>query len=298
MSNVLAVNNLTKSFKDKPILKQVSFNVPEQSIYAFLGNNGAGKSTTIKILMGLLKRDSGTFKIFNNVVASNAVDYRKDIGCIIDSPAQYGELTGGENLTIHCHLKNIPTSDIDRVLAIVDLQGAKHHKVSEYSLGMKQRLALAAALLGAPKLLILDEPTNGLDPKGMVEARQLIKSIPEVTGATVFISSHLLDEVEKMASHVAILNQGTITLESSIGCLNSDQGELALFVNHSADVYQLVSQLGYQANQEQDVVKVSKLTWEQCAHINQEVIRNGYQLFNAQYKKTSLEQYFHQHVLS
>ena len=175
---------------------------------------------------------------------------------------------------------------------------AKHHKVSQYSLGMKQRLALASALLGNPKLLILDEPTNGLDPKGMAETRDLIKTLPVQTGATIFISSHLLDEVEKTASHVAILNRGEIVLESAMDCLDNNTGQLNLLVNQTDEVCHLLTTLGYQADREESLLKISQLTLEQCAHINREIITNGFQLFNAQFKKTSLEQCFHQQVLS
>lgn len=292
MSHILEVENLSKSFGNKTVLNKVSFKTPEHSIYAFLGNNGAGKSTTIRILLGLLNKDSGSIKVSGQEVNRSQVAYRRDIGCIIDSPALYQELTGLENLTIFQKLKQVAKSDIARVLNIVDMSHAQNTKVCEYSPGMKQRLSLAIAMLGSPKLLILDEPTNGLDPNGIIETRELIKTLPEQTGATVFISSHLLDEVEKMASHVAIIKDGTIALDTNLKQLLDKRGSLNLSVDQIERAQQLIHAQGLSANIMDDQVQIRNVKPEQCAEINKLMIQNDLQLFQSKFHPISLEQTF------
>ena len=221
MGPVITTNSLTKKYKDKTVVSQLDLRIPGGSIYGFLGPNGAGKSTTLKMLLGLIRPTEGKIQILGKEVCSrNRLSILSDTGSLIESPAYYGHLTGKENLQIICTLKNVPEKDISRVLSIVRMEEQQNKKVSQYSLGMKQRLGLAAALLGKPKLLLLDEPTNGLDPAGIQEMRELICSLPETLGITVLISSHLLSEIDQMASHVGIINQGALIFQDSLSVLH------------------------------------------------------------------------------
>ena len=222
MGPVITTNSLTKKYKDKTVVSQLDLRIPGGSIYGFLGPNGAGKSTTLKMLLGLIRPTEGKIQILGKEVCSrNRLSILSDTGSLIESPAYYGHLTGKENLQIICTLKNVPEKDISRVLSIVRMEEQQNKKVSQYSLGMKQRLGLAGALIGRPPILILDEPTNGLDPVGIHEIRSLIKSLPQRFDCTVLVSSHLLSEIELMADDIGILNHGHLLFEGTLDQLKS-----------------------------------------------------------------------------
>lgn len=194
---IIETEHLTKYYGKTPVVDSLSLSVPEGSVYGFIGPNGAGKSTTMKMLLGLVKPNSGSIRLLGkSMTQQNRLSLLRQTGSLIESPACYGHLTGEENLQILAELKNVPERNIDRVLEIVELTDSRRRKVQQYSLGMRQRLGIAQALLGNPKLLILDEPTNGLDPSGIQQMRNLIKDMPNRCGATVLISSHLLGEME------------------------------------------------------------------------------------------------------
>lgn len=217
MNTIITTAKLSKKYKDTFAVDNVALNIPKGMIYGFLGPNGAGKSTTLKMILGLIKPNSGIVNVFGQEMNNeNKISILKDIGSLIESPSYYGHLNGYENLEIVSILKNVPKKDINRVLQIVRLDKQKNKKVSQYSLGMKQRLGLACALLGNPKLLILDEPTNGLDPSGIQEIRALIKSLPKKLGMTVIISSHLLSEIDQIADYVGIINKGKLIFQESL----------------------------------------------------------------------------------
>lgn len=221
MSNIIVTDSLTKQYKGKAAVENLDLKVPAGSIYGFLGPNGAGKSTTLKLLLGLIKPTAGTVNILGkNNEEKNRLTLLSQIGSLIESPACYGHLSGRENLKIICTLKDVPGSEIDRVLRIVRMEAQQNKKVHQYSLGMKQRLGLAAALLGNPRILLLDEPTNGLDPAGIQEMRQLICSLPEKYGMTIVVSSHLLSEIDQMATHVGIINKGQLIFQDSLTALH------------------------------------------------------------------------------
>lgn len=221
MSSIITTTGLCKQYGKVLRVKDLDLSVPEGAVYSFIGPNGAGKSTTMKMILGLARPTTGTITVFGKQVNSrNRLAILKDIGSLIESPSYYGHLTGAENLNIISTLKGVPKKDIDRVLNTVRLSHQKEKKVGQYSMGMKQRLGLACALLGKPKLLILDEPTNGLDPSGIQEMRALICSLPQQYGMTVMVSSHLLSEIDQMATNVGIISRGELVFQDSLSMLH------------------------------------------------------------------------------
>lgn len=219
---MIETKQLTKCYHSKPVVDHLDLSIPEGAIYGFLGPNGAGKSTTMKMLLGLIRRDGGTIVIDGKEMNDrNRITILKQVGSLIENPSYYGNLTAHENLQISCMLRGLPFREIDRVLSIVRLDGQRKKKTAHYSLGMKQRLGLANALLGSPKLIFLDEPTNGLDPSGIHEMRELIKSLPRQFGMTVMVSSHLLSEMEQTADHIGIISGGQLIFQDTLHMLQS-----------------------------------------------------------------------------
>lgn len=221
MKNIIETRALTKQYKNQRVVSELDLAVPEGCIYGFLGPNGAGKSTTMKMILGLVKPTGGQIRVLGqNADAKNRIALLRSTGSLIESPAFYGHLTGRENLSLIADLKQTGKKEVDEVLRTVRLTDAQHKKASQYSLGMKQRLGFAAALLGHPKLLLLDEPTNGLDPAGIQEMRELIRRLCEQYGITVFVSSHLLSEIDQMANHVGIINHGVLIFQDRLSALH------------------------------------------------------------------------------
>lgn len=223
MKAILKTNNLCKDFKKQKAVNNVSITVRENSIYGLLGPNGAGKSTTLKMITGMLRPTSG--KVLFNGHEWNRKDLEQ-IGALIETPPLYENLSAVENLEVRAKLLNIPKTRIDKVLKMVDLQNTGRKKAGQFSMGMKQRLGIAIALLNSPKLLILDEPTNGLDPIGIQELRSLIRSFPS-KGITVILSSHILSEVQLIANDIGIISNGILGYE---GQMNKDENLENLFV--------------------------------------------------------------------
>lgn len=214
--NIIETNNLTKTYGSFTAVSNVNLHIPKGTVYGFLGPNGAGKSTTMKLFLGLTKPSSGTFTIDGKSYPEHRIEILKEIGSFIEAPAFYGNLTGEENLDIIRNLLGLPKSSVAEVLELVGLTPFKGRLAKKYSLGMKQRLGLAGALIGRPPILILDEPTNGLDPVGIHEIRTLIRSLPERFDCTVLVSSHLLTEIELMADNIGILNHGHLLFEGTL----------------------------------------------------------------------------------
>lgn len=213
---IVATEQLTKKYKSFVAVDTVSLHIRKGSIYSFLGPNGAGKSTTMKMLLGLTSPSGGTFTIDGKMFPGDRISILKEIGSFIESPSFYANLTGNENLEIIRRILGLPKSAVDDALDLVGLSEFGDRLAKKYSLGMKQRLGLAGALLGRPPILILDEPTNGLDPSGIHEIRNLIKSLPDLYDCTVLISSHMLSEIELMADDIGILNHGRLLFEGSL----------------------------------------------------------------------------------
>lgn len=217
MQTVIETKALCKQYGPHTAVDHVELHVPQGCVYGFIGPNGAGKSTTMKMLLGLIHPTAGRVRLLGQELTEKSrLPLLRQTGSLIESPAGYLHLTAQENLEIVADLKGVPHKDIGRVLDIVHLTQDRNRRVGQYSLGMKQRLGIAMALLGSPKLLILDEPTNGLDPAGIQEMRALIRNMPTATGATVLISSHLLGEMEQMVEQVGIIDHGHILFEGPL----------------------------------------------------------------------------------
>ena len=217
MKYIIQTSNLDFQYsKNKKILNNLSINVPKGSIYGFLGPNGAGKSTTMRLLTGIIPDDSNSIFLFEKPIESQIPEVFEKVGALVESPALYLHLSGYDNVKYIALLRQVPLSKIDEVLELVDLTAHKRQKAKQYSLGMKQRLAIAMALLSEPELLFLDEPVNGLDPNGIVEIRKLLVKINKEKGVTIFVSSHLLSEIEKMCTHIGIISKGVLKYEGTM----------------------------------------------------------------------------------
>ncbi|MCM1182005.1 MAG: ABC transporter ATP-binding protein [Roseburia sp.] len=213
--NIIETHNLTKSYADFTAVSGVNLHIPKGAVYGFLGPNGAGKSTTMKLFLGLTRPTGGSFTIDGKKYPENRMEILREVGSFIEAPAFYGNLSGAENLDIIRRILGLPKSAVPQALELVGLTPFQNRLAGKYSLGMKQRLGLASALLGSPSILILDEPTNGLDPAGIHEIRTLIRALPQKLGCTVLVSSHLLSEIELMADTVGILNHGRLLFEGT-----------------------------------------------------------------------------------
>ena len=222
MPAAIETRALTRRFKRHLAVDGVSLTVPARAVYGFLGRNGAGKTTTLKMLLGLIRPSSGTARICGIDVVRDRLGAARQVGALLEAHGFYGNLSGAENLDLTRSLMGLPRSEIGRVLAVVEMTEHARRRVSDYSLGMRQRLGLARAMLGAPPVLILDEPTNGLDPDGIADMRRFLGELPARTGATVLLSSHLLGEIEQTATHVGIVHQGRLVLEGELARLKAD----------------------------------------------------------------------------
>ena len=225
MEYIITTEQLTKKYKNFVSVNNVSLHIRKGSIYGFLGPNGAGKSTTMKMLLGLTAQTKGSFAIDGRHFPEDRITILKGVGSFIESPSFYANLTGRENLDIIRRILGLPGDSVDDALELVGLEEFGGRLAKKYSLGMKQRLGLAGALLGRPPVLILDEPTNGLDPSGIHEIRNLVKSLPGLYDCTIMISSHMLSEIELMADDIGILNHGNLLFEGSLEELRNSAGQ-------------------------------------------------------------------------
>ncbi len=237
MDYIITTQQLTKKYKNFISVNQVSLHIRKGSIYGFLGPNGAGKSTTMKMLLGLTAPTEGTFTIDGKRFPADRLAILKEIGSFIESPSFYANLTGRENLDIIRRILGLPISAVEDALELVGLAEFGDRLAKKYSLGMKQRLGLAGALLGRPPILILDEPTNGLDPSGIHEIRNLVKSLPDLYDCTILISSHMLAEMELMADDIGILNHGRLLFEGSLDELRQNALQSGFAADNLEDMF-------------------------------------------------------------
>lgn len=222
MPPAIETHDLTRRFKRHLAVDAVSMIVPERAVYGFLGRNGAGKTTTLKMLLGLIRPTSGRASVCGVDVVRDRIGAARKIGALLEAHGFYVNLTGRENLDLTRALLGLPAVEVDRVLEVVEMRRDAGRRVSDYSLGMRQRLGLARAILGAPPVLVLDEPTNGLDPDGIADMRRFLRSLPDRTGATVLLSSHLLGEIEQTATRIGIVNHGRLVLEGELSVLKAE----------------------------------------------------------------------------
>lgn len=292
MQKILEINQLTKKFGSFTAVDNISFSVEKGNVYGLLGPNGSGKSTTLGMILTTLKPTSGSWKWFDENNHSAAL---KKIGAIIESPKFYPYLSAEKNLKIVADIKEVPYSKIDEKLELVGLLQRKQDKFENYSLGMKQRLAIAGALLNDPEVLILDEPTNGLDPQGIIQIRELIQKIAE-NGTTIILASHLLDEVEKVCSHVVVLKQGKMLYAGEVDGLNNSFGILELQAENQQLLIDTLNQLPYFTSivEKQKFVE-AKLNQEiSSAELNKILFEKGIVLSHLAQRKESLENQFFQ----
>ena len=237
MDYMITTKHLTKKYKNFVSVNHVSLHIRKGSIYGFLGPNGAGKSTTMKMLLGLTAPTKGSFSIDGKHFPEDRMDILKEIGSFIEAPSFYANLTGRENLDVIRRILRLPKESVEDALELVGLTEFGDRLAKKYSLGMKQRLGLAGALLGRPPILILDEPTNGLDPSGIHEIRELVKSLPGLYDCTILISSHMLSEIELMADDIGILNHGRLLFEGSLDELRQTAVKTGFAANNLEDVF-------------------------------------------------------------
>jgi ABC-2 type transport system ATP-binding protein len=260
MFPAIETDQLTRRFKRRLAVDAVSMTVPDKAVYGFLGRNGAGKTTTLKMLLGLLTPTTGAARIRGVDVVRDRIGAARNIGALLEAHGFYANLSGRENLDLTRTLLGLPRAEIDRVLEVVEMRDHAGRRVSDYSLGMRQRLGLARAMLGAPPVLVLDEPTNGLDPDGIADMRRFLRALPERTGATVLLSSHLLGEIEQTATHVGILSHGRLVLEGALDRLKADLApEIEVRTDDAARAVALARARGFDPSVTEDGL-VARLT--------------------------------------
>ena len=294
MADIVQTRGLCKQYGKVMRVNRLDLQVPEGAIYGFLGPNGAGKSTTLKMILGLVRPTAGSISVFGKEVnGHNRLDMLRQVGSLIESPSYYGHLTGEENLKVVQTLRGVPEKDVYEVLEIVRLEGQRNKKVAHYSLGMKQRLGLAAALLGFPRLLILDEPTNGLDPAGIQEMRELICSLPARFGMTVLVSSHLLSEIDQMADHVGIIREGELVFQDTLETLHRhSRHNLALRTGDNEGALKLLRQGRVPCAQEEDYILLPRLDDPDAAKLIRYLIGHGVDVLRLEERQKSLEDIF------
>lgn len=294
MKYIVETKGLSKSYGDKQVVRDVDLKVPKGCVYGFMGPNGAGKSTTLKMLLGLVKAGSGEARIAGKEMnPKNRLEILKETGSLIESPSYYGHLTGWENLEIVRTLKGAPEKEIDQVLKLVRMERQQNKKAREYSLGMKQRLGLAAALIGRPELLILDEPTNGLDPAGIQEIRELICELPKRMGITVLVSSHLLSEMDQMADYVGIINHGQLIFQDKLDVLHEhSKSKLLLQVMNRTVTLKILESRGVEGRVTEEGILIPGFSDDRTADLVSALAAGGAGLFRVEERQKSLEDIF------
>ena len=290
---IMETKNLSYIFGDQKVLDQISLKVSPGSIYGFLGPNGAGKTTTIKILLNLLHSSEKNVFLFEEELNKNRIGILSKIGSLIEQPAIYAHLSGRENLINRAQLLQVPANRVDEILKLVDLTENAGKKAGKYSLGMKQRLGIGLALLPDPALLILDEPTNGLDPNGIIEVRHLLQKLVKDQGKTVFISSHLLSEVEKMITHVGIINRGRLLFQGTLEELcDVSKSQIIINTNDLVESANLLLKSGYHAEIISETIRVPYTTLNEVADLNALLVKHKHKVYSIGQSKQNLEDLF------
>lgn len=291
---IVETHGLCKQYGDAMRVSHLDLRVPEGCVYGFLGPNGAGKSTTLKMILGLVRPTAGSIQVMGQTMdRANRLAILRQVGSLIESPSYYGHLTGEENLRVVQTLRGVPEKNIREVLQIVRLDGQREKLVSHYSLGMKQRLGIAAALLGYPRLLILDEPTNGLDPAGIQEMRELICDLPRRFGMTVVVSSHLLSEIDQMADHVGIIREGELVFQDTLEALHSrSTHHLALRTTNDPAAQALLRDRALPCQEENGYLILPILPDREAARLTGFLAENRLGILRLEERQKSLEDIF------
>ncbi|SKB69904.1 ABC transporter ATP-binding protein [Dyadobacter psychrophilus] len=296
--NGLAVETIGLSFsfsKDRPVIKELNMQIPKGAIYGFLGPNGAGKTTTIRLLLDLLPSGSGEISVFGKTLGDDRSNILSRTGALIESPSLYEHLTGYDNLKVTANLRSIKKDRIQEVLKIVGLDTESKKYVHSYSLGMKQRLGLAIALLSSPDLLILDEPTNGLDPNGIIEIRELLRDLNANHGVTILVSSHLLSEVERLVSHVGIIGRGEMMFQGPLKKLqqiSQDKAVIEIDTDDNARALEILLEDHQQVSKAAQFLEVHYTDRDRLAQLIILLTAAGLRVNRAQLVESSLEETF------
>jgi len=291
---LIETRGLTRRFGSQLAVDGLNLQVPEAGVYGFLGPNGAGKTTAIRMLLGLIRPNAGEVRLFGQALNGNHRSVMRRVGALVEAPSLYPHLTGRENLEVTRRLLGADRNLIELALATVKLTKDADRRAREYSLGMKQRLGLALALLNKPSLLILDEPTNGLDPAGIHEMRELIRRFPDEFGVTVFLSSHLLGEVEQIATHIGIINEGRLLFQGTLAELQSKQQTLlTVGVKQIDQAREFLASTGWTVERcVDDLLSVSTKAPDDAVKVNKLLVDRGFEVFHLAVTQRSLEDIF------
>jgi ABC-type multidrug transport system ATPase subunit len=294
MQLAIETNALTHRFdKGVCIPDQLDLCVPAGSIYGFLGQNGAGKTTVLRLLLGLINRYSGSIRLLGDDIKQHRLRVLQHTGALIEAPAFYARLSAAENLRILQQLRRVPKSRIAEVLELTGLADTNHKKAAQFSLGMKQRLGIAAALLHSPQLLILDEPTNGLDPGGIIDLRELLLQLNRETGITILVSSHMLAEIDKLATHAGVLHQGKLLFQGPVSELHRRRSNHAIAeTSDNRRALEIASAAGLTAIQQGDILQLINCPREQLASYNAKLHAAGISVFHLAPAPGDLESVF------
>ena len=290
---LIETRELSRRFGSKLAVNDLNLLVPAAGVYGFLGPNGAGKTTAIRMLLGLIRPTVGEVFLFGLPLHKNRITLTRRLGALVESPSLYPHLTGRENLEVTRRLIGAPIKLVSLALDIVKLAKDADRRVREYSLGMRQRLGLALALLNQPQLLILDEPTNGLDPAGIHEMRDLIRRLPDDAGVTVFLSSHLLSEVEQIASHIGIIHEGRLLFQGRLAELQKRQRTQLRVGTHQLDqASSFLASAGWRVERRDGMLSVAATTSEDAIKVNSLLVDRGIDVFHLALAQASLEDIF------
>jgi ABC-2 type transport system ATP-binding protein len=294
-AHAVEIRGLAHRFAAGPALTGVDLAVPQGAIYGFLGPNGAGKTTTLRLILGLLRRQAGTIAIFGQALERHRLEILRRVGSSIETPSVYGHLTAAENLDIWRRMFRCDKRRVADVLAIVDLAGTGAKRAEQFSLGMKQRLAIAVALLHEPSLLILDEPTNGLDPHGILEMRRLLAALNRERGVTILVSSHILAEIERLVTHVGVIHQGQMRFEGTLDALRARQAFASVTTVDTSDntrAAAVAAAAGFDGRLDGGRLVLPALAREEAARLAAALVAGGLALYEIATVRRDLEQIF------
>jgi lantibiotic transport system ATP-binding protein len=293
--HAIQTTGLTHRFVSETVLRAVDLAVPTGSIYGFLGPNGAGKTTTLRLVLGLLRRQHGTIEVFGQALERHRLAILRRIGSSIESPSIYGQLTAAENLDVWRRILRCPPRRIPEVLDLVGLGGTGAKRADQFSMGMKQRLSIAVALLHEPALLILDEPTNGLDPHGILEMRRLLSRLNAEQGLTVLVSSHILSEIEKLVTHVGVIHRGRLTFQGTLSALLARREESSttrIATSDNVTALSVAKQAGLTPRLVDGTVIVRALRQEEAGQLTTSLVRSGLAVYEIATVRQDLERIY------